>query len=103
MDDLIDVCVKHMANEQFTPDQVRQYMKEMLPKLNYWKRYENLAGKEMFNEFKRKLIDEINDLHIERMPKVDKLNALVGKYINLTYKLPNGLEIKFLNDEVTYL
>ena len=37
MDDLIDVCVNHMANERFAPDQVRMYMRDMLPKLNYWK------------------------------------------------------------------
>ena len=39
MDDLIDVCVNHMANDQFTPEQVCSYMKDMLPKLNYWKQY----------------------------------------------------------------
>ena len=37
MDALIDVCVKHMASEQFTEEQVRAYMKELLPTLNYWK------------------------------------------------------------------
>ena len=98
MDDLIDVCVNHMANEQFAPDQVRMYMRDMLPKLNYWKRYENLAGAGKFEEFKKQLIDEINDLRIEGMPKVEKLNALVGEYINLEYRLPNGMKIKFLDD-----
>ena len=49
------------------------------------------------------LIDEINDLHIEGMPKVDKLNALVGGYVNLEYKLPSGESVKFLNDKTTYL
>ena len=98
MDDLIDVCVNHMANEQFAPDQVRMYMRDMLPKLNYWKRYENLAGAGKFEEFKKQLIDEINDLRIEGMPKVGKLNVLVGEYINLEYRLPNGMKIKFLDD-----
>lgn len=37
MDDLINVCVKHMANEQFSEAQVREYMKNMLPNLKYWK------------------------------------------------------------------
>ena len=103
MDDLIDVCVNHMANEQFTPDQVRIYMRDVLPKLNYWKRYENLAGAGKFEEFKKQLIDEINDLRIEGMPKIEKLNALVGEYINLEYRLPNGMKIKFLDDGATYL
>lgn len=34
---------------------------------------------------------------------VDKLNALVGKYVNLEYTLPNGKKIKFLDDNKTYL
>ena len=103
MDDLIDVCISHMANEHFTPEQVRLHMKDMLPKLNYWKNYTNLAGAEKFEEFKRQLINEINALHVEGMPRVEKLNALVGGYINLEYRLPNGKCVKFLNDEATYL
>lgn len=103
MDDLIDVCVGHMANEQFTAEQVRAYMKDMLPKLDYWKKYKNLGGAEKFDEFKKQLIDEINALNIEGMPKVEKLNALVGGYINLEYRLPNGKIVKFLDDNATYL
>lgn len=103
MDDLIEVCVSHMANETFSSHQVREYMKEMLPKLDYWKSYKNLAGAEKFEEFKQKLINEINELNIEGMPKVEKLNALVGGYINLEYRLPNGKIVKFLDDNATYL
>ena len=52
MDDLIDVCIKHMVNEKVSSEQARAYMKDMLPKLNYWKRYANLDGAEEFNAFK---------------------------------------------------
>ena len=103
MDDLIDVCVSHMANEHSSPEQVRAYLRDMLPKLNYWKQYKHLAGAEKFEEFKRQLMDEINALQIEGMPKVEKLNALVGGYINLEYRLPNGSCVKFLDDGATYL
>ena len=103
MDDLIDVCVNHMANENFTPEQVREYLKDMLPKLDYWKQYKNLDGEEKFEEFKAKLIEEFNALNIEGMPKVEKLNALVGGYVNLEYTLPNGKKVKFLDDGATYL
>ena len=58
---------------------------------------------EKFEEFKRQLINEFNELHIEGMPKVEKLNALVGGYINLEYRLPNGQTVKFLDDNATYL
>ena len=103
MDDLIEVCISHMATEQFTPEQVRSYMKETLPKLDYWKQHKNLAGADRFNAFKKQLMDEINALHIEGMPKVETLNALVGGYINLEYPLPNGARVKLLEDGATYL
>ena len=103
MDDLIDVCVNHMVNEHFSEEQARSYMKQMLPKLDYWKRYEELSDNGQFEAFKQQLIDEINDLHIEGMPKVEKLNALVGSYVNLAYRLPSGMSVKFLNDQTTYL
>ena len=103
MDDLIDVCVNHMVNEHFSEEQARSYMKQMLPKLDYWKRYEQLSDNGQFEAFKQQLIKEINDLHIEGMPKVEKLNALVGSYVNLAYRLPSGLSVKFLDDQATYL
>lgn len=49
------------------------------------------------------MIKEINNLHIEGLPKVDKLNALVGQYVNLAYPLPSGETVKFLDDKKTYL
>ncbi len=103
MDELINVCIPHMVKEGFSEEQARAYMKEMLPKLDYWKRYEELSDNGEFEAFKQKLIEEINALHIEGMPKVEKLNALVGKYVNLEYRLPNGMKVKFLDDGVTYL
>ena len=103
MDELIEVCVAHMANEACPSEQVRAHMKEMLPKLDYWKNYKNLDGAEKFEEFKHQLMEEINALNIEGMPKVEKLNALVGGYINLEYHLPNGKIVKFLDDSATYL
>ena len=103
MDNLIDVCVPHMVSEGFTEEQARAYMKEMLPKLDYWKRYEELSDNGEFEAFKQQLIEEINDLHIEGMPKVESLNALVGQYVNLAYRLPSGAEVKFLDNGTTYL
>ena len=103
MDDLIEVCVQHMVNENFTEEQARAYMRQTLPKLDYWKRYEELSDNGEFEAFKKQLIAEINDLKIEGMPEVRSLNALVGKFVNLEYRLPNGLQVKFLDDAVTYL
>ena len=103
MDDLIDVCIPHMVGKGFSEEQARAYMKEMLPKLDYWKRYDQLSDHGEFEAFKQQLIREINDLHIEGMPKVDKLNALIGSYVNLAYRLPSGANVKVLDDRTTYL
>ena len=103
MDDLIEVCVPNMVSEQFSEEQVRAYLKQLLPTLDYWKRYEELGDDGEFEAFKKQLIEEINALQIEGMPKVEKLNALVGQYVNLAYRLPNGAQVKFLDDGTTYL
>ena len=103
MNDLIRVCVPNMVQQGFTEEQARTYMQQMLPSLDYWKRYNELSDDGQFESFKKQLITEINDLHIEGMPQLDKLNALVGKYVNLEYRLPNGMKVKFLDDQTTYL
>ena len=103
MDDLIRVCVPNMVKQGFTEDQARSYMKQMLPTLDYWKRYEDLSDGGQFEAFKKQLMEEINALNIEGMPKVEALNALVGQYVNLEYLLPNGMKAKFLDDQTTYL
>ena len=103
MDDLIEFCAGLMANEHFSPEQVRAYMRDMLPKLEYWKKYRELGDEEKIDEFKQQLIAEFNALHIEGMPEVKELNVLVGGYVNLEYSLPNGKTVKFLDDGATYL
>lgn len=103
MDELIEVCVKNMANEAHSEDEIRSYLQKTLPMLNYWQRYEELSDNGEFELFKQTLIDEINALDIDGMPKITRLNALVGKYVNLEYRLPNGQTVKFLDDNATYL
>ena len=72
--------------------------------MDFFKQYIRIGGKEMFEEFKNKLIDEINTLiNIEGLPKVESLNVLPGNFVNLEYRLPNGMLVKFLDDKATYL
>ena len=103
MDNLIEICVPQMVKEGFSEDQARTYLKQTLPQLDYWKRFEELSDNGQFEEFKKQLIKEINDLHIEGLPEVKTLNALVGSYVNLAYRLPNGATVQFLDDQTTYL
>ncbi len=103
MDDLIEVCVKNMVSAEHSEKEVREYLKSTLPQLDYWKHYDRLSDGGEFEKFKQTLIDEINALQIEGMPKLNKLNALVGSFVNLPYRLPNGNTVKFLDDNTTYL
>ena len=103
MDDLINISVRHMVSEGFTEEQARDYLKQTLPQLDYWKRYEELSDGGQFEAFKEQLIRAINDLHIPGLPKVEKLDALVGSYVKLAYPLPSGEKVRCLNDGKTYL
>ena len=38
MKDLVDFCVEHFTGDACTPDQMRAYMNEKLPRLKYWRR-----------------------------------------------------------------
>ena len=102
MEDVIDVCVNHMAGVSVSVEQARAYLRAALPKLNYWKNYLNLGGKEKLDAFKKQLMDEINALQIDGMPKIEKLYALVGSQINRAYRLPSGKQMKLLEDGATY-
>ena len=101
MDELIDVCIPHMAEAGFTEEQARVYMKQKLPTLKYWSNPDKRGHS--LDELKRELIKEFNALGIEGMPKVEKLNALVGSFVNMDYKLPSGDSVRFLKDSATYL
>lgn len=103
MDDLVRVCVQNMVSENFSEEQAYSYMKEILPKLDYWKNHDELSDHGKFDSFKKELIKEINDLNIKGMPELTCLNALVGAYVNLDYRLPNGTQVRFLDDGKTYL
>ena len=72
--------------------------------IDIWKRYAEIGGKEKLEEFKKQLIEEFNALlNIEGLPKVEDLNVLPGKFVNMEYTLPNGERVKFLDDRQTYL
>lgn len=72
--------------------------------LDVWKKYAEIGGKEMLEQFKKKLICELNTLlQIEGLPRLENLNVLSGEFINMEYTLPNGEKVKFLDDNKTYL
>lgn len=72
--------------------------------LDVWGKYVEIGGREKLEEFKSKLICELNALlRVEGLPEVERLNVLSGEFINMEYTLPNGEKVRFLDDKQTYL
>ena len=61
------------------------------------------GGEENYELFKKELIEEINELNIPGMPAIDDLNPLNGAFVNLEYPMPNGENMKLLDDNDIYL
>ena len=66
-------------------------------------KYIEVGGIDSFNDLKNQIIDEFNYLNIEGMAKITELYPLHGEYVNLEYRLPNSLKVRFLNDNEAYL
>lgn len=65
--------------------------------------YISIGGKDSLDELKKVLIKEFNDLDIDGMGKVEDLVPLNGAFVNMEYRLPNGIKTKFLHDDEIYL
>lgn len=61
------------------------------------------GGIERFTEYKKNAINEINNLNINGLPKINELYSLCGSFVNLEYALENYTSIKLLKDEDIYL
>ena len=66
-------------------------------------KYIEIGGKESFIALKKQIIDEINSLNIDGMPKIKELYPLNGTFVNLSYPLPNGKKETLLSDDEIYL
>lgn len=66
-------------------------------------KYIKTGGMENYQAFKKRLIDEFNSLNIPGMPGIKDLYAINGSYVNLAYPMPNGYEVKLLDDKEIYL
>lgn len=101
---LDDCNISRETDGEFNEDYCKWCYADGEYTLDVWKRYVDIGGKEKLEEFKEKLINELNELlDIEGLPKVKNLNVLAGEFINMEYTLPNGNIVKFLDDNKTYL
>lgn len=66
-------------------------------------RYIKTGGMDNYKIFRQQIINEFNALEIEGMPEITELFALNGAFVNLAYPMPNGKNMKFLDDNEIYL
>lgn len=69
----------------------------------YIAKYILTGGMENYQAFKKSLMAEVNALNIDGMETVTELFPLVGRFVNLSYPLPNGNTVKLLEDNEMYL
>ena len=66
--------------------------------------YIKAGGAEAYEAFKAQLLSEINSLLAsEGLPAIDALYELRGSFVNLSYPLPSGETVRFLDDRNIYL
>lgn len=63
----------------------------------------DMGGMNNYIVLKNQLIDEFNSLNIPGMPAINELYAMNGVYVNLSYRMPNGKNLKLLDDNSIYL
>ena len=102
MDALIDACAGHMATDAFPEEQVRAYLRQTLPGLDYWKKYGELSENGELEAFRARLIGEINALKVEGMPEVKALTALPADF-SPEVRLADGTAFRFPAGETPYL
>lgn len=66
-------------------------------------KYIESGGEENFDNFKKQIMEEFNDLRVEGMPKITELYPLHGAFVNMAYPLPSGKDVSFIKDEEAYL
>ena len=65
--------------------------------------YIEIGENNNFASLKNEIINEFNSLNIDGMPKIEELYPLHGEFVNMEYPLPNGENVKLLNDNEAYL
>ncbi|MGM9647493.1 MAG: DUF3795 domain-containing protein [Eubacteriales bacterium] len=66
-------------------------------------KYISVGGKDAYQLFVEKLIEEFNALGVPGMPRVKELFPLNGAFVNLAYPMPGGQTVKLLDDREIYL
>ena len=88
------------TGQSLTREEYKQQLLKYFPNLKRWQ----LPAEELphaTSPLKQQLIDEINNLGIKDMPRVENLFVLQGSFVNMPYPV-NGNQVKLLDDNASY-
>ncbi len=106
MEEMVEFCAQFVnefnrnTGKNLSRDEYKDVLRQFYPHLKRW----NLPADALphaSSPIKQKLIEEVNALAIEGMPKINNLFILQGDFVNMAYPI-NGNNVKLLNDKVVY-
>ncbi len=106
MEEMVEFCSQYVdefnknTGQSLSREEYKEVLSRLYPELKRWK----LNADEIphaNSPIKKRIIDEVNELGICGLPKIDNLFVMQGSFVNLEYTI-NGNKVKFLDDNATY-
>ena len=106
MEEMMEFCAQFVeeynknTGQNLTREEYKGVLRQYYPNLKRWQ----LPADQLphaTSPIKRQLIDEVNALGINDMPRIDNLFVLQGSFVNMEYTI-NGNKVKLLDDNATY-
>ena len=106
MEEMAEFCSQFVdefnknTGQNLSKEEYKAMLLQYYPNLKRWQ-LPSEALPHATSPIKQQLIDEVNALGIEGMPRIDNLFVLQGSFINMEYQL-NGNSVKVLDDKANY-
>ena len=106
MEEMAEFCSQFVdefnknTGQNLSKEEYKAMLLQYYPNLKRWQ-LSSEALPHATSPIKQQLIDEVNALGIEGMPRIDNLFVLQGSFINMEYQL-NGNSVKVLDDKANY-
>ncbi len=106
MEEMVESCAKFVdeynknTGQNLTQEELKSMLRQFYPTLKRWR----LPADQLPHAtslIKQQLIEEVNALGINGLPKIDNLFVLQGSFVNMEYTI-NGNKVKLLDDNATY-
>ena len=106
MEEMVEFCAQFVGEynkntgQNFTREEYKGVLRQYYPNLKRWQMSADQLP-HTTSPIKRQLIDEVNALSINGLPKIENLFVLQGSFVNMEYTI-NGNKVKLLDDNATY-